>query len=91
MAQVWEEERPRLLSLPAHAFVADLVRPLPKARGLYVPFDLNHYSIAPRAVGRPLSLVASDIVVRMTRATFVLIPEQDGRYPAHDVGSVGWP
>lgn len=65
VAQVWEEERPRLLPLPTHAFVADLVRPLPKPRGLYVPFDLNHYSIAPRAVGRPLSLVASDIVVRI--------------------------
>ncbi|MGH7344150.1 MAG: IS21 family transposase [Candidatus Rokuibacteriota bacterium] len=65
VAQVWEEERPRLLPLPTHAFVADLIRPLPKARGLYVPFDLNHYSIAPQAVGRPLSLVASDTVVRI--------------------------
>jgi hypothetical protein len=30
-----------------------------------VPFDLNHYSIAPEAVGRVLSLVASDTVVRI--------------------------
>ncbi|MGH9392466.1 MAG: Mu transposase domain-containing protein, partial [Vicinamibacteria bacterium] len=46
-------------------FVADLVRPLAKAKGLYVPFDLNHYSIAPRAVGRTLTLVTSDTVVRI--------------------------
>jgi hypothetical protein len=36
-----------------------------KARGLYVPFDLNHYTIAPQAVGRALTLVASDTVVRI--------------------------
>jgi hypothetical protein len=65
VAQVWEEERPRLLSLPAHPFAADLVRPVARARGLYVPFDLNHYTVAPRAVGRPLTLVASDTVVRI--------------------------
>ena len=64
VAQVWDEERPRLLSLPAHPFVADLVRPVTKAKGLYVPFDLNHYSIAPQTVG-PLTLVASDTVVRI--------------------------
>jgi transposase len=65
VAQVWEEERPRLLSLPAHPFAADLVRPVARARGLYVPFDLNHYTVAPRAVGRALTLVASDTVVRI--------------------------
>lgn len=70
VAQVWEEERPRLLPLPAHAFEADLVRPGVKARGLYVPFDLNHYSVAPRVVGRrALTLVASDTVVRILDGT----------------------
>lgn len=65
VAQAWEEERSRLLSLPANEFAADLVRPLPRTRSLYVPFDLNHYSIAPEAVGRTLSLVASDVEVRI--------------------------
>lgn len=65
VAQVWEEERPRLLSLPANPFTADLVRSVGKAKSLYVPFDLNHYSIAPQAVGRALTLVASDTVVRI--------------------------
>jgi transposase len=65
VAQAWDEERPRLLSLPVHPFPTDLVRPVPRARTLYVPFDLNHYSIAPEAVGRMLSLVASDTVVRI--------------------------
>jgi len=65
VAQAWDEERPRLLSLPVHPFLTDLVRPVPRVRTLYVPFDLNHYSIAPEAVGRILSLVASDTVVRI--------------------------
>lgn len=65
VVQVWEEERPRLLSLPTNPFAATLVRPVAKGKGLYVPFDLNHYSIAPRVVGRPLTLVASDTVVRI--------------------------
>jgi transposase len=69
VAQVWEEERPRLLPLPTHPFAADLVRPVAKARGLYVPFDLNHYSVAPQVVGRALTLVASDTVVRILDGT----------------------
>ena len=32
---------------------------------IYVRFDLNDYSIPPQAVGRPLTLVASDITVRI--------------------------
>jgi hypothetical protein len=32
---------------------------------IYVRFDLNDYSIPPEAIGRPLTLVASDSVIRI--------------------------
>ena len=35
------------------------------AKTIYVRFDLNDYSIPPEAVGRPLTLVASDTSVRI--------------------------
>ena len=63
--EVLAEERPRLLPLPTHPFAAELVRPVGKTKGIYVPFDLNHYSIPPQAVGRPLTLAASDTRVRI--------------------------
>jgi len=38
-------------------------------RPIYIRFDLNDYSIPPHAVGRPLSLVASDSQVRIFDGT----------------------
>ena len=71
VAQIFADERPRLIPLPAHPFVAELVRPVAKTKGIYVPFDLNHYSIPPQMVGRwrALSLVASDTTVRILEGT----------------------
>jgi transposase len=63
--EVFDEERDALLPLPAHPFETDLVRPVLSRRTIYVRFDLNDYSIPPRAVGRPLTLVASDRRVRI--------------------------
>jgi transposase len=65
VAQAWEQEKPHLLPLPAHPFAAELVRPVRQRTGIYVPFDLNHYSISPQAVGRQLTLAASDTRVRI--------------------------
>lgn len=65
VAQALEEEKPRLLPLPAHPFDCDLVRTVHSDKTLYVRFDLNDYSIPPAAVGRSLTLVASPTTVRV--------------------------
>jgi len=65
VAEALAEEQPRLLPLPAHAFATDLILPVDSAKSIYVRFDLNDYSILPQAVGRPLTLVASDTLVRI--------------------------
>jgi hypothetical protein len=69
VAQAWAEEQGRLLSLPQHRFPTDLVMPTGSRKTIYVRFDLNDYSIPPEAVGRQLSLVASDIEVRILDGT----------------------
>jgi transposase len=65
VAQVFGEEQLRLLPHPLHAFSTDLIVPVRSAKTIYVRFDLNDYSIPPEAVGRPLTLVASDTLVRI--------------------------
>src|SRR5213075_2803293 len=63
--QVFTEEQPRLLPLPTHPFETDLVLPIHAGKTIYLRFDLNDYSIPPEAIGRPLTLVASDTRVRI--------------------------
>lgn len=65
VAEVFAEEKARLLPLPLHPFVAELVRPVRPLKGIWIPFDLNHYSIPPGMAGRPLTLVASATAVRI--------------------------
>jgi transposase len=65
VAEAFEEERSQLLSLPAHPFETDLVIPVRSAKTIYVRFDLNDYSIPPSAVGRALTLAASETAVRI--------------------------
>ena len=65
VAQVFEEEKPHLLPLPAHPFSCDLTRTVYADKTLYVRFDLNDYSVPPRALGRALTLVASPTTVRL--------------------------
>ncbi|MGH8337475.1 MAG: IS21 family transposase, partial [Gammaproteobacteria bacterium] len=65
VAQVFEEEKPRLLPLPAHPFSGDLMRTVYADKTLCVRFDLNDYSVPPRALGRALTLVASPTTVRL--------------------------
>ncbi len=65
VAQVFAEEQSRLLLQPLHPFSTDLIVPVHSAKTIYVRFDLNDYSIPPEAVGRPLTLVATDTLVRI--------------------------
>ena len=65
IGEVFAEEQPRLLSPPLHPFGTDRIETVSSAKSIYVRFDLNDYSIPPEAVGRPLTLVASDTLVRV--------------------------
>lgn len=65
VAEAFEEERPQLLSLPAHPFETELVVPVRSAKTIYVRFDLNDYSIPPAAVGRQLTLAVSETTLRV--------------------------
>lgn len=62
---VFREEQPRLLPLPAHAFDSNLIVPAHTKKTIYVRFDLNDYSIPPDAVGRDLTLAISPTTVRI--------------------------
>jgi transposase len=65
VAEVFAEEQPRLLPLPAHRFDTDLLVPVRSRKTIYVRFDLNDYSIPPAAVGRQLVLAASGTTIRI--------------------------
>jgi transposase len=65
VAEVFAEEQPRLLPLPLHPFATDRIQAVCSRKAIYVRFDLNDYSIPPEAVGRPLTLVASDTSIRV--------------------------
>jgi transposase len=65
VTQAFTEEQPRLLPLPLHPFPTDRMETVRSRKTIYVRFDLNNYSIPPEAVGRPLTLLASDTDVRI--------------------------
>jgi Mu transposase-like protein len=65
VAKALTEEQPRLLPLPLHSFNTDRMETVRSRKTIYVHFDLNDYSIPPTAVGRPLTLMASDTDVRI--------------------------
>jgi len=69
VAEAFAEEQPRLLPLPLHPFNTDLILPIRSQKTTYIRFDLNDYSIPPEALGRSLTLVASDSVVRILHGT----------------------
>jgi transposase len=60
-----DDERPQLLPLPEHPLESDLVRALASGKTPYVRFDGNDYSIPHELVKRPLTLVASEALVRI--------------------------
>jgi transposase len=61
-----DEERSRLLPLPEHPFPCDVVRPVSSGKTPYIRFDLNDYSIPHELARKPLTLVASEALVRIT-------------------------
>ena len=63
--EVFAEEQPRLLPAPLHPFSTDRIEAVRSRKTIYIRFDLNDYSIPPEAVGRQLTLVASDTGVRI--------------------------
>ena len=69
VAEVLAEELPRLLPAPAHPFPTDHLTTVSTRKTIYVRFDLNDYSIPPAAVGKPLTLVASDTTIRLLDGT----------------------
>ena len=69
VAEAFAEEASRLLPLPVHPFETDLLLPVRAGKTLYLRFDLNDYSIPPSAVGRSLTLVASETSVRILDGT----------------------
>jgi len=82
VAEAFAEEASRLLPLPSHPFETDLVLTVRAGKTLYLRFDLNDYSIPHTAVGRPLSLVASETSVRIFEGT-TLLAEHRRSYDRH--------
>lgn len=62
---VFAEERARLLPLPDAAIPTELVTSAPADKTALVSFDTNRYSVPPEAANRMLTLVASDLEVRL--------------------------
>jgi hypothetical protein len=69
VAEAFAEEQPRLLPLPLHPFSPDLLVAIRPQKTIYVRFDRNDYSIPPEALDRPLTLVASESMVRILDGT----------------------
>ena len=65
VAQVFTQEQPRLLPLPAHPFETELMRAVVSGKLAYVRFDRNSYSIPHTHVRRPLTLLANATTVRI--------------------------
>jgi hypothetical protein len=69
VADALDEERPRLLPLPAHPFACDFVHTASSGKTPYLRFDGNDYSIPHSLIRRPLTLVASEHQVRVVNGT----------------------
>jgi len=65
VAQVFAQEQPRLLPLPAHPFDTEVMRAVASGKTPYVRFDRNSYSIPHTHARRPLTLLASATTVRL--------------------------
>jgi transposase len=65
VADALAEEQAHLLPLPEHPLSCDLVRAVSSGKTPYIRFDGNDYSIPHPLIHRPLTLVASEQVVRI--------------------------
>jgi transposase len=59
------EERARLLPLPAHLICCDYVRGIASGKSPYIRFDGNDYSLPHTLARKPVTIVASDTLVRL--------------------------
>ena len=66
---VWESEREHLLPLPMHPFGTEHVCAVASGKTPYIRYDLNDYSIPHTLVRTPLTLSASQTVVRLIDAS----------------------
>ena len=62
---VLAEEKTRLLPLPPSSIPTELVTSAPADKTALVTFDTNRYSVPPDAANRILTLVASDVEIRL--------------------------
>jgi transposase len=62
---VFQEERPRLLSLPSPLPETDTVTPIGVDKSAFVKLDTNRYSVPGRYERASLTLVADDVTVRL--------------------------
>lgn len=69
VAEVFADERSRLLSLPEPMPTTDRVEPVHVDRQAFVRFDTNRYSVPTELAERVLTLVADDRVVRVVDGT----------------------
>ncbi len=69
VASAFDEERTVLIPSPANPFHTCRVVTVHSAKTIYVRFDLNDYSIPPQAVGRTLTLTATDTEVLILDGT----------------------
>jgi transposase len=65
VAEAFIEEQERLLPLPEHLFQTDTIRAVSSGKTPYLRFDKNDYSIPYTLVRKPLTLVASESIVRV--------------------------
>ena len=69
VAEAFEHERPYLIALPQHPFETDEVITVQARKTIYVHYDGNEYSIPPDAVGKTLTLLVSDTLLRILEGT----------------------
>jgi len=65
VADVFDEERPRLLALPSPLPETDSVVPIAVDKTAFVRLDTNRYSVPAKYARRTITLVANDTTVRL--------------------------
>src|SRR5262249_12652160 len=82
VAAMLDEERPRLVPLPARPFPAERTVQLASGKTPYLRFDLNDYSIPPDKIGVPLVLRASFDRARIVDAAGAVLVEHRRSFDA---------
>ncbi len=72
VADVWAEERPQLISLPNEPYCVRFERPVRSGKIPFIRFDKNDYSIPFQLAGQPLSLIAEQGLITITKGSDVV-------------------